>query len=72
MTGSVLFNEVLLSLVNRQVGIATRVGSTLQIPGLGDVALDWRQQDAEFHGLNRDSGTGSLDRSWGLRLAKAP
>lgn len=68
VTGEVLFNEVRLKEVNREIGLAKRATAQLAIPGLADVGVEWSETDPEFRGLNQKVGSNVLRRDWSVRL----
>jgi len=67
--GEVLFNELRLRGVNREVGLAQRYSVNAQIPGVADLQVDYQRTDAEFRGLNRDFGSGVNSTRWNARLS---
>lgn len=68
-TGDVLFNELRLREVNRKVGFAQRYSMNAQVPGVGEFAVEYREDDAEFRGLNQDQGSGVLQQSLRTRFS---
>ncbi len=67
LTGDVLFNELRLREVNRKLGYAKQLSLTTAIPGLGDLSASFSETDAEYHGLNRDEGSGFTNRNFQVR-----
>ncbi len=69
LSGEVLFNEIRLKEVDDRVGHAQRYATSVLIPGLADIQVDWSQTDAEFRGLNATKGSQVLQRRWSARAS---
>lgn len=69
VTGEILFNEIRLKQDLDDAGFAQRHSFNAQVPGLGDVALEYSKTDEEFRGLNQDRGSGILRRNWSVRTS---
>ncbi len=63
-SGFIYLNDVKLEGVKRDMGLAQRAGLRLNMADVIKADLDWRRTDAEFHGLDRNKGSGINDESW--------
>ena len=69
LTGDVLFNELRIRRVNKRTGYAKQLSLSATVPGLGDVNATLGTTDAEFRGLNRETGSGSEDQIMQVRAS---
>lgn len=69
LSGDVLFNELRLRSVNRDIGFAQRYSMNATIPGVGELGVEYRQDDEEFRGLNQAQGSGVLQKSLRTRFS---
>lgn len=64
VNGYIYLNDVKLEGVKRDVGLARRAGINVNMADVLKVSFDWQMKDAEFHGLDAQTGTGVDFESW--------
>ncbi|MFT5232279.1 MAG: hypothetical protein ACI9UK_000440 [Candidatus Krumholzibacteriia bacterium] len=64
VSGGVYLNDVKLEGVKRDLGLAQSVGMRLDVADLIKVDFDWKSTDAEYHGLDRQTGSGVNAKNW--------
>ncbi len=63
-SGTIYINDVKLEGVKRELGLAERAGVRLNMADVIKADFDWKKTDAEFHGLNKDAGSGVNFEEW--------
>jgi len=63
-SGYIYLNDVKLEGVKRDMGLAQRAGVRLNMADVIKADFDWRRTDAEFHGLNKNTGSGINSEDW--------
>jgi hypothetical protein len=66
ITGQMFFNDIVLEGAKRDIGLAESIGVSLNLANALKVDFDWDKRDAEFHGLNQETGQGFVSENWGL------
>ena len=66
--GYFYFNDVRLEDVKKDSGMAQRAGVRVNMADVFKLDYDWKHTDAEFHGLDRRSGSGVDYRDWSLSM----
>lgn len=62
--GYIYLNDIKLEGVKRDVGMARRAGIRVNMADVLKIDFDWRNTDAEFHGLDAVQGSGLNFESW--------
>ncbi|MCB1183859.1 hypothetical protein KDM41_10525 [bacterium] len=68
-TGTIYLNDVRLEGVKRDKGLAQRVGLRLNMADVIKSDFDWRYTDAEYHGLDKNTGSGINYEDWSLNTS---
>ncbi len=63
-SGVIYLNDVRLEGVKRDMGLAQRAGVRLNMADVIKTDFDWKQTDAEYHGLDKNKGTGVNHQNW--------
>lgn len=71
VSGDILFNEVRLTHVDRDVGYAKSLSLNANIKGLGNFGFTWDQTDPSFRGLDKKRGSNIDSRSWSAKAGTA-
>ncbi len=66
VSGVFWFNDVKLRQVKRELGMAQRAAVQINMGDRIKVDFDWARRDAEFHGLNTNTGQGYTNEDWNL------
>ncbi|MBD3221333.1 hypothetical protein GF314_08815 [bacterium] len=66
ITGQVWLNDIVLEGAKRDIGVAESIGLSLNLADALKVDFDWDRRDAEFHGLNQETGQGAVTEDWGV------
>lgn len=69
ITGNVLFNEIRLEEVDRTVGYAYRAAVNLNLPGVGDLGLEFNRTDPYFRGLGQTTASRTERTDMSARLS---
>ncbi len=64
---SVWVNELHLSSVQKDVGVAARLRMSAILSDIGELSLDWRRTGADFLKLGQERGQGYTATQWNLR-----
>lgn len=65
-TGYFYFNDVRLREVKKDKGLAERLALRVNMGDVLKVDFDWSRRDADFHGLNSETGQGFTNENWNL------
>jgi hypothetical protein len=66
ITGQIWLNDILLEGAKRDIGLAESVGVSLNLADALKVDFNWDKRDAEFRGLNQETGQGYVSENWSL------
>ncbi len=64
--GYFYFNDVRLEDVKKDAGMAQRAGVRINMADVFKLDYDWKHTDAEFHGLNKRTGSGVDFKDWNV------
>ena len=63
-SGYVYLNDVKLEGVKRDMGLAQRAGVRVNMADVIKADFDWKRTDAEYHGLDKNTGSGVNYEDW--------
>ncbi|MFH2053934.1 MAG: cell surface protein SprA [bacterium] len=66
VSGFIYFNDVILEDVKKEIGMAQRAGVRVNMADVIKVDLDWKHTDSEYHGLDRNTGSGIDYEDWNV------
>lgn len=64
VSGYFYFNDIKLRAVKRESGMAERVAMSVNMADVIKADFDWSRRDADFHGLNSQTGQGYTNTDW--------